>query len=217
MKTMNEKQIQSLLDKFMEGETTLQEEQVLGEYFRTTKNVKAEWNAYKSMFDYFDKGMPYKEKKQEATHSGKIVKMIVGAISAAAIVALLFTFAFTKNDGDQQLVANNEPKKEVPAKNNNKVEKKQDTSKEETVDTKTDKKSEVPAKKSKKKRMPRLQFNIPAPQNYMAEEEKHDTLDFVDKELINSYLYQCASMDVAMDEIYTQEIYDEQEYITNEE
>lgn len=217
MKTMNEKQIQSLLDKFMEGETTLQEEQVLGEYFRTTKNVKAEWKVYKSMFDYFDKGMPYKEMKQEAIHSGKIVKMIVGAISAAAIVALLFTFAFTKNDGDQQLVANNEPKKEVPAKNNNKVEKKQDTSKEETVDTKTDKKSEVPAKKPKKKRMPRLLFNIPAPQNYMAEEEKHDTLDIVDKELINSYLYQCASMDVAMDEIYTQEIYDEQEYITNEE
>jgi len=214
MKTMDERQIQSLLDKFMEGETTLQEENILDYYFRTTKNVKAEWEDYKSMFDYFDKGMPYEKLEQKATRFGKIVKMIVGAVSAAALVALLFTFALPKGNDAKQLAANDEPKKKAPTKNDNKAE----TSKEESVDTKTEEKKESPIKESKKRRAPRLRYSISAPQEYMAENEKSDTLDAVDKELINSYLYQCASMDVAMGEIYTQEMYDEeeQEYITNE-
>lgn len=213
---MDEKQIQSLLDKFMEGETTLQEEKTLGEFFRTTKNVKAEWKDYKSMFDYFDQGMPYGRLAQKVTHHGKIVKMIAWAVSAAALVALLFTFALPKGNDSTQLAANNEPRKETPAKNDKRVGEKANTNKEEAADTKTEKKAASPKEKSKKKRMPRLRYGIPAPQEYMARSEKSDTLDAVDRELINNYLYQCASMDVAMEEIYTQEMDGEQEYITNE-
>lgn len=219
MKTIDEKNIQSLLDKFMAGETTLQEENILGEYFRTSKKVKQEWEAYKSMFSYFDEGMPYENSEQKETRPGRIVKIIVGVISAAAIVALLFTFALPKSENDKQLANNNEPKKEVPVESNPKVEKAEE-SKEEAIEEKTEKKTETtisPTKETKKKRTPRLKFSIPAPQEYMAQTNKSDTLDLVDKELINSYLYQCASMDVAMDEIYTQEMYDEEEYITNEE
>lgn len=217
MKTFDEKQIQSLLDKFMEGETTLEEEKILGEYFRSTKKVKAEWEAYKSMFGYFDKGMPYDEPVEKNTRSNKVVKMIVGAISAAALVALLFTFALPKGDNDKQLAANDEPKKEIPAKSNAKAVKKQ-TSKEEADEPniKEEKKAETPAPQKAKKRVPRLRFDIPAPREYMAESEKGDTLDIVDKELINNYLYQCASLDVAMEEIYTQEMYEEEGSITNE-
>lgn len=210
---MDDKQIQSLLDKFMEGETTLQEEKILGEYFRTTRNVKAEWKDYKSMFEYFDQGMPYEQPEQKVSRFGKVVKMIVGAISAAAIAALLFTFALPEGNDDKQLAANDEPKKEAPAKSDNI---KKETSKEESVDAKTEKKEEAPAIKSKKKRAPRIRYSIPAPQEYMAKNEKKDTLNAVDKELINSYLYQCAAMDLAMDEIYETEMNEETTNVINE-
>lgn len=224
MNTMDEKKIQSLLDRFMEGETTLEEEKILGEYFRSNNDVKAEWKAYKSMFAYFDKGMPYDEAApmgmpyDEAApkvgRTSKMVKMIVGALSAAALVALLFALAMPKND-DKTLADNNQRKTEKTEKSSVKAVKKE-ASKEEAdqSDSKEEKKADVPAHKKARKRAPRVNFGLPAPQEYIADSEKKDTLDLVDKELMNSYLYQCASMDVAMEEIYSQEM---EESFTSEE
>lgn len=56
MKRYSQQQIQDLLDKFMNGLTTLEEESVLGDYFRTHE-VPQEWEDYRVMFDYFDRGM----------------------------------------------------------------------------------------------------------------------------------------------------------------
>ena len=44
-----------MLDKFMAGETSLNEEQMLAEYFRTNE-VCDEWQEYKEMFALFDSG-----------------------------------------------------------------------------------------------------------------------------------------------------------------
>ena len=48
-------EIARMLDKFMAGETSLNEEQMLAEYFRTNE-VDDEWQDYKEMFALFDSG-----------------------------------------------------------------------------------------------------------------------------------------------------------------
>ena len=45
--------IKSLLDKFVDGQTTESEEATLAEYFETAENVPDEWQAYKEMFQSF--------------------------------------------------------------------------------------------------------------------------------------------------------------------
>ena len=57
MKRYSQHQIEALLDKFMDGQTTVEEEARLGEYFRTHADVPAEWEDYRLMFGYFDRGM----------------------------------------------------------------------------------------------------------------------------------------------------------------
>ena len=56
MKRYSQQQIKTLLDKFMDGQTTVEEEAMLAKYFRSD-DVPAEWEDYRLMFDYFDRGM----------------------------------------------------------------------------------------------------------------------------------------------------------------
>ena len=56
MKRYSQHQIEALLDKFMDGQTTVEEEAQLADYFRTHV-VPAEWEDYRDMFGYFDRGM----------------------------------------------------------------------------------------------------------------------------------------------------------------
>ena len=56
MKRYSQHQIKALLDKFMDGQTTVEEEAMLAEFFRSD-DVPAEWEDYRLMFDYFDRGM----------------------------------------------------------------------------------------------------------------------------------------------------------------
>lgn len=51
------KEIASLLQKFMAGVSSIDEEKRLAVYFRSA-DVPADWMAYKMMFAYFDAGMP---------------------------------------------------------------------------------------------------------------------------------------------------------------
>ncbi|MBR5102587.1 MAG: hypothetical protein IK092_05635 [Muribaculaceae bacterium] len=52
-----QERIEHLLNLFMEGETTLDEERQLAEYF-SHHDVKDEWKPFKAMFEYFAAGMP---------------------------------------------------------------------------------------------------------------------------------------------------------------
>ena len=56
MKRYSQQQIKALLDKFMDGQTTVEEEALLADSFRSG-DVPAEWEDYRAMFDYFDRGM----------------------------------------------------------------------------------------------------------------------------------------------------------------
>lgn len=51
-------EIEILLERFMEGRTSLGEEARLSEFFRQTSDLPSEWEPYREMFAYFDSGMP---------------------------------------------------------------------------------------------------------------------------------------------------------------
>ena len=55
---MTAMQIQQLIDKYMNGQTTVDEEQLIARYFRNTTDVPDSLKPYRDMFAYFDDGMP---------------------------------------------------------------------------------------------------------------------------------------------------------------
>lgn len=88
------KHISHLLNLFMDGKTTLDEEAELSEYF-ATHNVPDEWADYKAMMAYFDAGMPLLDSTASPTASPRRRAAIVGMRhktmwwAAAAIVVAL--------------------------------------------------------------------------------------------------------------------------------
>lgn len=117
MKRQNDKQeIAQLLEKFMAGETSVAEEQMLAQYFRTHE-VGEEWTEYKEMFALFDSGEVDIELDTDTSEqlnngdSGKI-RMLPKAVrekpkivalrwlAAAACVLLLIGFFTIKKNGE---------------------------------------------------------------------------------------------------------------------
>ena len=90
----NEKEhISNLLERFMNGESTLAEEELLSRYF-ATHEVDAEWEPYKQMFAYFDSGMadeaqPAAAKEAEQAPQPNVVRLRWLRVAAAVVVALL--------------------------------------------------------------------------------------------------------------------------------
>ena len=97
---MNEKEkdIRLLLNWFMAGETTLEEEALLGEWFRQHPDVSDDLKEYQLMFGYFDEGMPLDheaEERVENAHPKAKARMrrLWLPIGMAASIALLFVIA----------------------------------------------------------------------------------------------------------------------------
>ena len=123
MRQYDKQKIARILDKFMAGETSLDEEQLLAEYFRTHE-VGDKWQEYKEMFALFDSGAvdiePEEETKRQANVTDAKVRKLPKAVSEkpkivpirwlmtgiAASVLLLLGFSLLTNDG--------EPKKQSP-------------------------------------------------------------------------------------------------------
>ncbi len=90
--------IQSLLDKYMEGMTTLEEEDILHQYF-TRSDVPAEWEDYRMLFAEIDSMRP----TEKLSHQWWPWSM------AAAVVAALVVFTITQRPQE------NQPKSDVIA------------------------------------------------------------------------------------------------------
>lgn len=92
MENMEEKHIQQLLERFMKGVSTLEEERVLADYFRRHQRVKPEWADYKLLFDYINSGMPAEGGSvvTKSPHRQRLVGWLVGATAVAAAVVLAF-------------------------------------------------------------------------------------------------------------------------------
>lgn len=85
---MNEKEkdIRQLLDRFMAGTTSLDEESRLGEWFRTHPHVSDDLKEYQMMFGYFDDGMPLKTPAKR--------RRLWMPVSIAAGIAMILGMAF---------------------------------------------------------------------------------------------------------------------------
>lgn len=97
MKHQYDKQeIAQLIDKFMAGITSIAEEDVLAQYFRTHE-VSEEWTVYKEMFALFDNGEVDIEveptKQEDEVHTIKVEMPTTTKQKRARMVALRWTTA----------------------------------------------------------------------------------------------------------------------------
>lgn len=97
---MNEKEkdIRLLLDRFMAGETSLEEETLLGEWFRLHPDVSDDLKEYQLMFGYFDEGMPLDHEAEEHVENAHPkaktrMRRLWLPLSLVASIALLIGFA----------------------------------------------------------------------------------------------------------------------------
>lgn len=75
----NQKYIARLLDRFLQGDSTLEEEQILADYFRSAIDLPAEWENFRTMFRYFEQGMEHIDYAQQE-------EMASGLLSASPTV-----------------------------------------------------------------------------------------------------------------------------------
>ena len=85
----------------MAGETSLEEEALLGEWFRQHSDVSDDLKEYQLMFGYFDEGMPLDheaEERVENAHPKAKARMrrLWLSLSLAASIALLFVIAIPR-------------------------------------------------------------------------------------------------------------------------
>lgn len=100
---MNEKEkdIRLLLDRFMVGETSLEEEALIGEWFRKHPDVSDDLKEYQMMFGYFDEGMPLDHEAEEHVENAHPkakarMRRLWLPLSLAASIALLFVIAIPR-------------------------------------------------------------------------------------------------------------------------
>ena len=100
MKSPDENHIKQLLDRWLDGDTSLDEENVLATYFRT-HDVRPEWLPYKKMFAYIEEGCP-------ETPAPKVVSPKFGRkwfAAAACAIALLALGALLLHSPQKTIVA----------------------------------------------------------------------------------------------------------------
>lgn len=90
---MKQEDLKILIDKFMSGTTTLDEEKTLGDFFRQTEHLPAELEPYRDMFAYFDNGMTGEPSGKPVSHAAPVrsLRWIAGI---AAAVAVIFVAAY---------------------------------------------------------------------------------------------------------------------------
>ena len=102
MKQYNREYINELLSKFMAGTSTLEEEDILSQYF-TQSHIPAEWEQYRLLFAELE-ARKHAEKK---TRLG--LRWSVAA--AVVVIALLAIWGSLDSPAEKQLVAENETTK----------------------------------------------------------------------------------------------------------
>ena len=116
---LGKQEIADLLNKFMAGETSLDEENILAQYFRTHE-VSDEWKEYKEMFALFDDGAVDIEQEAKPVAKPKIIPFRWIMTGIAASVILLIGISLLTKDSEpvkkQPVVAEvvEKPAPEVP-------------------------------------------------------------------------------------------------------
>jgi|TARA_B110000114_G_scaffold167305_1_gene189169 hypothetical protein len=97
--------IESLLEKYEEGQTTLQEEAQLKHYF-TTETVAPHLEVYRSLFTYFvsDKQLSYQRPLSATRHNSNKYRWF----ASAAVVTIMFSAFMTLTSKDEFIKLSNE-------------------------------------------------------------------------------------------------------------
>lgn len=107
-----EKNIRQLIGRFMQGLTSIEEEEQISQWFAVHTDVSDDLKPYQQMFAYFDKGMPTDEQMSEnkqmpveeeirkplRNHSR--LRPLWCLLAAAAAVALLIVMTWPARNGD---------------------------------------------------------------------------------------------------------------------
>lgn len=107
--------IEYLLELFMQGETNIEQERELSEFFANSTSIPEKWEAYRKMFAYFNAGMPMKEEK----HKRNIVRIVWASLAAAAIAAIVIMVA--PHLHHNSITNQNTTTKPITSINNNKI------------------------------------------------------------------------------------------------
>ena len=171
---MKDIKVEDLLKRFMDGETSVEEEMALTEYFREATDEdrpdsipEEDWEAYREMFRMFEDG---EAGRGRDAHAPKGIRIYM----AAAAVAALFVFVFMLNVGGDQgepLIA------EVGAVDTIKAMSVPiDTLREEpSIDKMRDGNVEIsptPSQKAKPKNLQKLPYTPPVPRHLIAQAAK---------------------------------------------
>lgn len=104
---MEENKIRELIAKFMEGETSLDEERTIQQYFGNAGKLPADLEPYAGMFRYFSAGMPAEQglmKEEESPCTGgkkrPHIRLAIWATGAAASIMIMLAVVWgTWNSG----------------------------------------------------------------------------------------------------------------------
>lgn len=91
---MNMNDIDKLLEKYFEGETSLDEEQILRDYFLRTK-IEDRHKEYKPIFNFFSE-----EKRETVVHKKKIAPSFfrwIGIAASVLLIAGIWSLFYTPN------------------------------------------------------------------------------------------------------------------------
>lgn len=99
---MTQKEIEALLDKYMDGDTSANEEQALRSYFASCgNNIPEEWHIYKALFGYVAEERHATEISTEKSH----ILTFKRFMEIAACIALLVSICLSlgKNDSNYMI------------------------------------------------------------------------------------------------------------------
>lgn len=167
--------IKKLVKRFMDGLTTIEEERQLAEYFRTHE-VSDQWQEYKEMFAWFDKGMPTSDQqaqdsisKNDTTNSNNITKTkhnkrrwaIISTLAVAATLTFLLVLTATNKPHQDETAINNTI---ATVANNKNKDTQTDTISQDTI-----KVTNTTSKKRSKRKLNRGTYKIMPPRTYIAD------------------------------------------------
>ena len=166
-------EIKELLDRFMEGKTSVEEEIELERCVRETGDedipegiTPEDWQTYKAMFTYFDEDEESGEKEPAIRpHASRKKLFVWSALSIAASVCLFLLIGVRENPPSPQ---------ELPVAQAQPADIAKDSTRQaDTVITR--KKSTHPHPVSNTGKVKKVYFEPSAPRNYMAEETPERT------------------------------------------
>lgn len=191
-----DKNIEQLIKRFMDGQTTVEEESRIAEYFRT-HDVEDEWKAYKDMFAWFDDGMPIQqEAEKHKTRNSQKAKIIAFAMAAAAAIAALIIIT---TPGNNDIMPVQKTANVIQPSTADAIETAiKDTLAIDSVSKETSR----PAHKKAKIR--RRVYNVMPPKTYLAD-AKQDSIDEIANQMAEEKLQQIYNeQNSKLQEIYEQ-------------